>query len=109
MQSLKLADFARPDLQTCPRVHSSVRDVSAADSNPVTPTTDFSNVSPHAATHRNRIRFIASAPQRTALNALPLRFTAAPLSYQPRLEFTNLTTDSITGTSIRTPTTVASA
>ena len=35
--------------------------------------------------------------------------TVAPASYQPRVLFTIFTTDSITGTSIRTPTTVASA
>ena len=35
--------------------------------------------------------------------------TAAPASYQPFERFTIATTDSITGTSIRTPTTVASA
>ena len=34
---------------------------------------------------------------------------ARPRSYQPREPFTILTTDSITGTSISTPTTVASA
>lgn len=37
------------------------------------------------------------------------RATAAPLSYQPLLAFTIFTTDSMTGTSISTPTTVASA
>ena len=37
------------------------------------------------------------------------RRTEAPASYQPRVLFTILTTDSITGTSISTPTTVASA
>jgi hypothetical protein len=37
------------------------------------------------------------------------RFTAGPASYQPRVLFTIFTTDSITGTSMRTPTTVASA
>ena len=35
--------------------------------------------------------------------------TAAPHSYQPRVPFTIFTTDSMTGTSINTPTTVASA
>lgn len=34
---------------------------------------------------------------------------AAPASYQPLLELTVFTTDSITGTSIRTPTAVTSA
>lgn len=38
-----------------------------------------------------------------------LRWTAAPCSYQPRLALTIFTTDSMTGTSISTPTTVASA
>ena len=37
------------------------------------------------------------------------RLTAGPASYQPLVAFTILTTDSITGTSISTPTTVASA
>ena len=35
--------------------------------------------------------------------------TIAPASYQPRVLFTILTTESISGTSIKTPTTVASA
>jgi hypothetical protein len=35
--------------------------------------------------------------------------TAVPLSYQPLLPFTIFTTDSMTGTSTSTPTTVASA
>ena len=35
--------------------------------------------------------------------------TVAPASYQPRVLFTIFTTESMTGTSIRTPTTVASA
>lgn len=38
-----------------------------------------------------------------------LRLTAAPLAHQPRVAFTIFTTLSITGTSISTPTTVASA
>ena len=37
------------------------------------------------------------------------RLTAGPASYQRLLALTIRTTDSITGTSIRTPTTVASA
>jgi hypothetical protein len=41
---------------------------------------------------------------------LPLaRCTAAPDSYQPRVAFTIRTTESMTGTSTSTPTTVASA
>ena len=38
-----------------------------------------------------------------------LRTGLLPVSYQPRVAFTTLTTSSITGTSISTPTTVASA
>src|SRR5450631_371801 len=45
-----------------------------------------------------------SAVQRCAGETLAL-----PASYQPLLELTTLTTSSITGTSINTPTTVASA
>jgi hypothetical protein len=39
----------------------------------------------------------------------PFRRTAWPLSYQSFVAFTIFTTDSITGTSTKTPTTVASA
>jgi hypothetical protein len=41
--------------------------------------------------------------------AVALRCTAAPRSYQPLEALTIFTTESMTGTSIRTPTTVASA
>ena len=40
---------------------------------------------------------------------LATRRTAAPASYQPRVLFTIFTTESMTGTSIKTPTTVARA
>ena len=50
-----------------------------------------------------------SVTQRPGFSFAMRRRTVAPASYQPRVAFTILTTESMTGTSIRTPTTVASA